>query len=584
VLTAENARTATTRRGDWRFLWPYFRRESRRLSLLGAVMLGATGATLASPFVVREFIDGVVTGALDVVDSTRLVLLFGVLGVARYALSAVEAGLAESVAWRSTNRLREDVLQHAMDLPLEHHHTATPGEWVERVDGDISLLSNLFSRFVITIVGELLIVVGVVTALFSVDWRIGLLFLVCLLVGLVGLRWVAGWGRDAYRGSRGAVARFMGYVEERLRGTEDLQALGAVGHAMDGLKDRHRRVLRTDLRAALVGSSLVWASASLFTALVTALALGLAGLRFGQGAMTIGTVYLVFAFTQQLQEPLIRLSHQLQDYQRAMAGLSRTREILDLPVEPRRGTAVLPAGPCAVTLDGVTFGYTRGHPVVTDLSLELPAGRTLGIVGRTGAGKSTVAKLLSGLVRPDAGSVRVGGVDTAGVSVTDLRAAVAVVTQDVFLLDATVRDNVTLMDPDVSDEQLGAALEALGLTEWVGRLPHGLDTRVSEHVMSAGEAQLLALTRVLIRDPALVILDEASARLDPETERRLDAALRPALAGRTAVVIAHRLATLDSVDLVAVVDDGRIVELGPRDRLSVDPGSRFATMLQQGGS
>ncbi|WP_423465229.1 ABC transporter ATP-binding protein [Promicromonospora sp. MS192] len=571
-------------RGDWLFLWPYFRREDRRLAALGVVLLGATAAALASPFVVREFIDGVVTGTTTAFETTRLVVVFGVLGVARYALSAAEAGLAESVAWRSTNRLREDVLRHALDLPLERHRSATPGEWVERVDGDISLLSNLFSRFVITVVGEVLVVVGVVAALFTVDRRIGLLFLVCLTAGLLGLRWIAGWGRDAYRDSRAAVGRFMGYVEERLRGVEDLQALGAVGHALAGLAERHRHVLRTDLRSALVGSSLVWASASVFTAVVTALALGLAGLRFGQGALTIGTVYLVFSFTQQIQEPLIRLSHQLQDYQRAMAGLSRTREILELPAERRTGPVSLAGDRGAVTFDDVTFGYVPGHPVVSGLSFELRPGQTLGVVGRTGAGKSTVARLLAGLVRPESGQVRLGGVDTADVGTAELRDAVALVTQDVFLFDASVRDNVTLMDPDVTDERLTEALTALGLTDWVRRLPHGLDTRVSDHVVSAGEAQLLALTRVMVRDPAVVVLDEASARLDPETERRLDTALRPVLAGRTAVVVAHRLSTLDRVDLIAVVDDGRLTELGPREELMADQRSRFAAMLRQGGA
>lgn len=577
-------RPASARSGDWLFLWPYFRRERKRLFVLGLALLGATAAALASPFVVRDFIDGVVSGSTDAVGSAWLVLVFAALGLARYVLSAAEAGFAESVAWRSTNRLREDVLRHAIDLPLHAHHAATPGEWVERVDGDIGLLSNLFSRFVITIVGELLVVVGVVSALLVVDWRLGALFVVCLAGGFVGIRWIAGWGRDAYRGSREAVARFMGYVEERLRGTEDLQALGAVDHAVAGLKDRHAGVLRTDLRAALVGSSLVWASASVFTAVVTALALGLAGLRFGQGALTIGTVYLVFSFTQQLQEPLIRLSHQLQDYQRAMAGLSRTREILDTPTERRAATAFLPEDSREVVFDDVTFGYVPGRPVVSGLSLRLRPGQTLGVVGRTGAGKSTVAKLLSGLVRPDSGRVCLGGVDVADVGTAALRAQVALVTQDVFLLDATVRDNVTLLDPDVTDARLHEALAALGLTEWIERLPDGLDTRVSEHVMSAGEAQLLALTRVLIRDPAVVVLDEASARLDPATERRLDSALRPVLTGRTAVIIAHRLATLERADQIAVIDDGRLVEHGARDELLADQRSRFAAMLQQGAA
>lgn len=571
----------TLRRGDWAFLWSYFRREPRRLTTLAVVLLGAAGAALAGPFVVRDFIDGVVTGSLSTADTVPLVLLFAGLGVAQYLFSAVEAGLAESLAWRSTNRLREDVLQHTIALPMDFHHSATPGELVERVDGDISLLSNLFSRFVLTILGEALVVLGVVGALFAVEWRIGLLFVVCLLAGAVALPRVATWGREAYRGNRAAIARFMGFVEERLAGVEDLQALGAVDHALDGLRERHRRVLSTDLRSALLGSSLVWASASVFTAVVTALALALGGLRFGAGTMTIGTVYLVFAFTQQLQEPLIRLSYQLQDYQRAMAGLVRTREILDTPVEPQGGTTGLPGEPLEVTFQNVDFGYVEGHPVLSDLTFTVPAGQTLGVVGRTGAGKSTVAKLLTGLVRPDNGRILLGGVDTADVPTTTLRATAALVTQDVFLLDATIRDNISLFDPDVTDQRVHEALDRLGLADWFRRFPDGLDTRVNEHLVSAGEGQLLALARVLTGDPGVLVLDEASARLDSETERRLDIALRPALAGRTAVVIAHRLTTLDSADLIAVIEDGRLIELGPRQQLMADHRSRFAAMLQQ---
>lgn len=575
-------------RGDWLFLWPYFRREWRRLTVLAVVLLGSAAAALASPFVVREFIDGIVNGALDGGASIRLVLVFSALGVARYVLSAAEEGIAESVAWRSTNRLREDVLGHALKLPLQAHQSAPPGEWVERVDGDIGLLSNLFSRFVITIFGELLVVVGIVSALFVVDWRIGVLFLTCFSIGIIGVRRIAGWGRGAHRASRDAVARFMGYAEEQIRSAEDQQALGVVAHTMNGLKERHRRVLKTDLHSALVGSSLVWGSASLFTAMVTTLAMAVAGLRFGEGAMTIGTVYLVFSFTQQLQEPLIRLSNQLQDYQRALAGLSRTREILESPTELQVGSGSFAVDHSTdlrkVSFENVTFGYVAGRPVISNLSLTLSPGQTLGIVGRTGAGKSTVAKLITGLVQPDSGTIRMGDVDISTVGVDPLRAEVALVTQDVFVLDGTVRDNVTLMDPSVTDEQVDRALAALGLADWVRRLPNGVDTRVDEHTMSAGQAQLLALTRVLIRDPSVVVLDEASARLDPQTERRLDAALRPVLQGRTAMVIAHRLSTLDRMDLIAVIDEGRLVEFGPRKKLLADQRSRFAAMLQQGVS
>jgi ATP-binding cassette, subfamily B, bacterial len=572
---------------DWGFLWTYLRRERRRTALLGVVLLAGTACGLAGPFVVRAFIDSV-TGATRAGPAIYLVGVFLVVGVVRFALQAVEAGLAESVAWRSTNRLREDVLDHCLRLPVEFHHRTTPGEMVERVDGDIGLLSNLFSRFVVAVAGEALLVVGVVVAMFTVEWRIGLLFLVCLVIGVFLLRRVAVLGRGAHVGYRAAVGRFMGFVEERISGLEDLRAFGAVGHTLRRYESLNSALLRGDLRAALVGSSLVWASASVFTAVVTALAMALGGWRFGTGAMTIGTVYLIFAFAQQIQEPLINLSTQLQDYQRAMAGLQRTRALLDVEVEAQGGQRRLAPGGDAddvpgalsVELSGVTFGYVPGHPVLRDVSFAVPAGTSVGVVGHSGSGKSTIARMLVGLARPDVGTVRLGGQSVADLDLGSVREHVALVSQDVFVLDATVRDNIALLDDAVPDERILAVLGELGLGPWLAEFEHGLDTQITEHSLSAGQAQLLTMARTLLRDPAVLVLDEASARLDPATEERLDRALAPLVRSRTSVVVAHRLSTLARVDRILVVDHGEVVEYGLREDLLADDGSRFAALLR----
>jgi ABC-type multidrug transport system fused ATPase/permease subunit len=579
---------------DWGFLWTYLRRERGRTALLGVVLLAGTACGLASPFVVRAFIDSVTgqAGAAGSGPAIYLVGIFLIIGVVRFALQAVEAGLAESVAWRSTNRLREDVLDHCLRLPVEFHYRTTPGEMVERVDGDIGLLSNLFSRFVVAVAGEALLVVGVVVAMSTVEWRIGLLFLVCLVIGVVLLRRIAVLGRGAHVGYRAAVGRFMGFVEERISGLEDLKAFGAVGHTLRRYESLNQALLRGDLRAALVGSSLVWASASVFTAVVTALAMALGGWRFGTGAMTIGTVYLIFAFAQQIQEPLINLSTQLQDYQRAMAGLQRTRALLAVDVEAQGGDRRLApagttgdeggtaAGALSVELSGVTFGYVPGHPVLRDVSFAVPAGTSVGVVGHSGSGKSTIARMLVGLARPDAGTVRLGGQSVADLNLGSVRERVALVSQDVFVLDATVRDNIALLDDAVPDERILAVLGELGLGPWLAEFEHGLDTQITEHSLSAGQAQLLTMARTLLRDPAVLVLDEASARLDPATEERLDRALAPLVRSRTSVVVAHRLSTLARVDRILVVEHGEVVEYGLREDLLADDGSRFATLLR----
>jgi ABC-type multidrug transport system fused ATPase/permease subunit len=241
----------------------------------------------------------------------------------------------------------------------------------------------------------------------------------------------------------------------------------------------------------------------------------------------------------------------------------------------------LPGGALSAELRGVTFAYEDDDPVLHGVDLDVPAGSRLGLIGRSGAGKTTIARLLVRLHDPTAGGVRLGGVDLRAVSVADLRRRTTVVTQDVQLFPASVRDNLTLFRPDaVADGELRDLLVDLGLGPWLAALPHGLDTELGAAVgLSAGEAQLIALSRAFLADPGLVVLDEPSSRLDPATDVAVERAIETLLEGRTAVVIAHRLGSLDRVDDIAVVDRGRVVEHGSRDALADDPASRFGSLL-----
>lgn len=567
--------------GNWIFLWAYLRRQPTAMLALAAVLVVGTALSLAGPLVLRHYIDSVTRDSLGS-QAVALAVAFIVVGVAGRAFQAVEAAVAESIAWRSTNQLRLETLEHCLRLPMSFHHDHTPGELVERVDGDINLLSNLFSRFVVTVISQLLLMVGVLAALTVVEWRIGLLLTALIAIGVWILRAEAAWGRTAYVRLRETVGGLMGFLEERLSGVEDIQANGAVDHTLTGFGRTNRQLLRHDLRAALVGSSLIWASASTFISIATALALGAAAWLTGAGALTIGTVYLVFAYTQQLQEPLIALSHQMQDYQRAMAGLTRVRQILSMGPEPQGGDAPLPAGAASVTFEDVTFSYRPGATILDNVSFSVPAGTSLGIVGHTGAGKTTIARLLVAMHHHQAGAIRIGGAEVGGVDLMSLRDRVALVTQDVHLLAGTVRDNVAMLDNRVDDATIRRAIDELGLRPWLANLPDGLDTLVGDHRhgLSAGQAQLLALTRVFVRDPDVVVLDEASSRLDPLTESLLETAIGPLLEERTSIVIAHRLSTLERVDRILVLDRGKVVEQGPRAHLAADRSSHFSSLLE----
>jgi ATP-binding cassette subfamily B protein len=285
--------------------------------------------------------------------------------------------------------------------------------------------------------------------------------------------------------------------------------------------------------------------------------------------------------------PVERITNEMQDFQRAASGMERVQELYGYRSVVEDGYGVeLPDGPLAVEFDGVTFVYPDAapEPVLEGVTFRLEAGKTLGLLGRTGSGKTTATRLLFRLYDPTRGSVRLGGVDLREPALEQLRRRVAVVTQDVQLISGTVRENLTLFDPAVSDDRIHTVLADLGLSEWVRSLPDGLDTVVGAggRGLSAGEAQLLAFTRAFLADPSVVVLDEASSRLDLATEQLIERAVDKLLAGRTGVVIAHRLATVQRADEILVLEDGRVLEHGARVALANDPRSRYAHLLETG--
>jgi ABC-type multidrug transport system fused ATPase/permease subunit len=321
------------------------------------------------------------------------------------------------------------------------------------------------------------------------------------------------------------------------------------------------------------------------TTIGTVIAFVMGYLLFRDGLATIGTVFIIVSYTGMMFRPMRELTNQIQELQKAGAGIARITALYhqQSAIQDGPGTPV-PAGPLRVEFDHVTFAYYENDIVLDDLTFTLEPGRVLGLLGRTGSGKTTVSRLLFRLYDVTEGAVRLGGVDTRAAHLDDLRQRVGIVTQDVQLFRASVRDNLTFFDRRIPDVRIMEALDDLGLMDWFNGLPQGLDTEIQSggSGLSAGEAQLLAFTRVFLKDPGLVILDEASSRLDPVTERRIERAIDKLLRDRTAIIIAHRLATVHRADEIMILENGRIREHGARARLAGDRSSRFYQLLQTG--
>ena len=565
----------------------YLRPHRRMVVALVVGLLAATALPLAAPQLLRRFIDEAIAGAA----MSTLVGIAGLylgLTVAGQLVTVGATYAASKLAWTTANSLREDLVEHILGLDLAFHGKHTAGELIERVDGDVTSLADFLSRFLLGLLGSGLLLAGAVVLVFRENVTIGFALVVFLILAALIVTRMQRAAVPHAAAEREATAQFTGMLEERIGGAEEVRSLGAADHTMRRFHEANVRVYHAERRWQIFSGGLLAVTNLLFAA-GTALMLGFGIVLLRRGAMTVGTVMLLFQYTAMVRNPLQRIIDQFKELQKAAAGAGRVLQLLretTAIVESDRPVELTTRGPVRVRLDAVTFAYPSDpdDPVLHDVTLDLAAGRSLGLVGRTGSGKSTVARLLLRLYDVEHGTVELDGVDVRTVAFASLRDRVRLVTQDVQLFAADLRDNLTLFGATAgaSDDALVSVLADVGLGDWYRSLPDGLDTLlgVGGAGVSAGEAQLLAFARVFLADPGLVILDEASSRLDPATEVLIDRAMERLLANRTAIVIAHRLSSLERVDEIAVIDHGRVVEHGARDELAADETSRFGKLLR----
>ena len=552
-----------------------------RVMLLTIFMFSGIGLGLLSPQIIRYFIDTAKAGGAlrNLLIAGGLFLAVGIFG---QIVMLISSYLGQDVGWRATNRMRGDLAFHCLNLDMSFHHQYTPGEMVERVDGDTTALSNFFSEFVLQVISSTFLLAGVVILVSREDWRVGVALAAFIIIAFIIYNLIRSVAVPAYTAEREGYSKLYGLIEERLIGIEDIRTNGGNAYAMDRFYDVNGDAYQRVLKSQIMGE-IVQAITRIMFAIGLAISMGMGIYLYQEGTFTIGTVFMVVHYTTMLRHPLDQISRQLNDLQRATAGLKRIEALQRTTSRIQDGTETLPAsGGISIEFDEVTFNYTEGEPVLKKVSFNLAPGKTLGLLGRTGSGKTTITRLLFRFYEPNIGEIRIGGTPIIKVQLDNLRQHVGLVTQDVQIFYATVRDNITLFNPAITDSQILAVIEDLGFSGWYGSLSDGLDTMIASGGLSAGEAQLLAFARVFLKDPGIIILDEPSSRLDPATEQQIDRAVQKLLHNRTGIIIAHRLGTVERVNEIMILEDGEIQEHGEREHLVQDPSSRFSQLLKVG--
>ncbi|GHO42619.1 ABC transporter ATP-binding protein [Ktedonospora formicarum] len=565
----------------------YLARQRPHVLLLTLLLLATIGLQLLNPRILQLLINGAVS-QVPLSSLSILGLLFLFIGLVSQFCSVLATYLSENIAWQATNNLREDLAEHCLNLDMPFHNQHNPGEMISRLDGDVTSLANFFSQFVIRVVGNLLLLLGILLILFILDWRLGLGLTVYTLLAFLVIQRTRNLASASHLANKEEMAQFYGYIEERPSCLEDIRALGATSYILLGFYERIRSWLHTIQRLGLL-DGLRFGITSLTLVGGTLLALALGASLFGLKLTSAGTLVMLFYYAELLQLPLLQILDQLSDLQDASASITRVQTLFNVIPQVIDGKLeTLPSSPLSLTFSDVSFAYEGHEPVLHNINFALPGGKILGLLGRTGSGKTTLARLLLRLYDPQSGTISLGTpstptLDLRALRLSTLRSSVALVTQDIQLFHASLRDNLTFFDPEISDERLLCALRETGLEEWYQHLSDGLDTVLQGYTgLSAGEAQLLALTRVFLRDPSLVILDEASSRLDLPTEHKLELALDRLLVGRTVIIIAHRLTTLRRADYLLILENGSIREQGERQSLLKRSDSYFSHLLSTG--
>jgi len=573
---------------DWSW-----RRTVRRVALLARLarpyrarvtagiiaLLVATAASLAPPYLAKLAIDDGIRGG-DLGELAWIVGAFIVVGVLGWGASVAQTYLTSWVGERVLADLRLRLFRHLGRLSLGFYERNRTGAIISRITNDVEALDQLVTDGVTSLVQNSLVLLGTAVILFVLDWRLALATLAVFPLMALATSIFRRRSSRAYRRVRERLGTVTATLQEDISGMRVVQA-----YARERESRERFRAINTSYRAAnqetVVLNGLYFPFVDLLSSAATAVVLGFGGYLVFDGSLTIGTLFAFVGYLANFFDPVQVLSQLYNTFLAAVAALDKIIDVMEEEPEIDDAPAALPLGRIGghVRFEHVRFGYGEGPEVVHGLELDVPAGTTVALVGHTGAGKSTIAKLLARFYDPRSGRITIDGRDLREITQESLRRQLGIVPQEGFLFSGSIRDNIAFARPDASPDEVVAAARAVGAHEFVTALPDGYETQVGErgNRLSLGQRQLLAFARALLADPRILILDEATSSVDIATERLIEEALERLLAGRTAFVIAHRLSTIRRADVIVVLEHGRVVEQGTHEEL-LELGGRYLSL------
>jgi ABC-type multidrug transport system fused ATPase/permease subunit len=540
-----------------------------KVILMFVSLILATAAALAPPPLAKLAIDQGITPG-DLTALTWIVIAFLGTALLYWGATYVQTYLVGWIGQRALQDLRIQLFGHLQTMSVGFYSRRRAGVLISRLSNDVEALDTLVSDGIVTLFGSSLTLIGTAAILFTLDARLAMItYIVFPILGVASLAFRI-VSADAYKATREKVAGITAYLQETLSGIRVVRSFAQEPRHLKRFAELNEENREANMKTVYLNAA-YFPGVELMSAIASAGILFYGGIQAVQGEITIGVLVAFLAALNNFFDPIQQLSQLYTTYQSGMAALDKIFELLD--EEPDLVDADdaidLPRLHGEIVLDGVTFAYGEGAPALDDVTLRVPPGQTVALVGTTGAGKSTLAKLVARFYDPTAGSVLVDGHDLRSVTAHSLRSQMGIVPQEAFLFSGTIGENIAFGRPDATLDEVRAAAHAVGADEFIGRLEHGYDTPVGERgvQLSAGQRQLVAFARALVADPRILVLDEATSNVDVHTESRIETGLRRLLAGRTAIVIAHRLSTIERAGQIVVLEHGRIVEQGSHQEL-----------------